>query len=328
MDKLDKKTIDVSRGLTYTYYTSPAKNGLPTVFLIHGWPDSAELWSDVTTNWLQPNGYGVVAIDCLGYGGTSKPTDREAYNFQYMAQDCKEILDKEGLDKIVVLGHDWGSVLTARFWNFHPDRCAGVVFVNVAYMPPTDQPFDLDAVVQTTQQVFGYGLYWYWHFFASDEAPKVLNSRLESVWTIGHGLPESWRNTFCTPNGMRDFLVADRRQPTLPYATEEMKQAFIARMQRDKFDGPQNWYGAMVHGVQDEASKAVPKENYAISAPVLFFAGSDDVVCRPEAIQMPVDNGLLPKLTSVVVKAGHWSMLSNPREFGEALTSWLKANFA
>jgi len=110
MNKLDKKTLDVSRGFTYTYYTSPAKIGRQTVLLVHGFPSITEEWAEVISDHLLPNGYGALVIDCLGYAGSSKPTDLNAYNLQYIAQDIKEICDKESLDKVVSLGHDWVSI--------------------------------------------------------------------------------------------------------------------------------------------------------------------------------------------------------------------------
>lgn len=45
---------------------------------------------------LQPRGYGVVAVDALGYAGSSKPTDSASYAVRLMAGDLCEILDVEG----------------------------------------------------------------------------------------------------------------------------------------------------------------------------------------------------------------------------------------
>lgn len=109
MDLLEKKEFDVSRGFTYTYYVNGAKRNLPTLLMIHGFPDSPEEFSDVVRDYLLPHGYGVIAIDCLGYGGTSKPPEREAYNYQLLAQDMKDIIDHEGVDKVISTGHDWVS---------------------------------------------------------------------------------------------------------------------------------------------------------------------------------------------------------------------------
>lgn len=107
MDQLEKKTLDVSRGFTYTYYASPAKDDQPTLLMVHGFPDAPDTWDEVVRDYLLPNGYGVIAVDCLGFNGTSKPTDKESYSWQKIADDFKEILDKEGIDKVIPLGHDW-----------------------------------------------------------------------------------------------------------------------------------------------------------------------------------------------------------------------------
>jgi len=159
MDFLEKKTLKVSRGFSYTYYTSPAQHGLPTVILCHGWPDSAELFEGVIRNYLKPAGYGIVAQDMLGYSGTSKPTNYEPYNFQHMSQDIIDILDHEKIDKVISLGHDWGCVFAQRLYNFHADRVIGLVMINVSYHAPSPEPFNLDKALEMTTKVFGYGTF-------------------------------------------------------------------------------------------------------------------------------------------------------------------------
>jgi soluble epoxide hydrolase / lipid-phosphate phosphatase len=186
MDKLDKKTLKVSRGYNYTYYTSHARDGKPTVLLVHGWPDSAELWNGVVSDYLVPQGYGVVAIDCLGYAGTSKPADPKEYNIIGMTKDIADILDNEGIDKVVSLGHDWGCYLSQRVYNYYPDRVLGLVLMNVSYLPPS-QPFDLDAVIEATEKAFGHGNYWYWKLFAADDGPGIMATNKEAVWDVAHG---------------------------------------------------------------------------------------------------------------------------------------------
>lgn len=155
----------------------------------------------------------------------------------------------------------------------------------------------------------------------------MLDSRIESLFTIGHGNPETWLETFCKEDGVKNFLEEDRRQPVESYATDEMREKFIARMKKDGFQAPQNWYVSMVKGEQDIANKSVPKENIVINVPTLFFGGTKDMVCRPELLGPSQEAGLLPHLKTVTVDAGHWSILAKPKEFGETLTGWLKDNF-
>lgn len=87
MESLTKETITTSRNLIYTYYTSNLKTPCPIVLCIRGWPDTAALWSDFITNHLLQHNYGVIALDCLGYGGSSKPIDPGYYMLRDMAKD-------------------------------------------------------------------------------------------------------------------------------------------------------------------------------------------------------------------------------------------------
>jgi len=188
LSSLNKKTLEVSRGFAYTYYVSPAKAEKPAIILFHGCPDSAQLWSGLINNYLVPNGYGVVALDCLGYAGTSKPTDLEAYAWQHMAADAIEILDAEKVGKVISLGHDWGSAMCQRLFNFYPDRVIGLVMINVAYMPPGGT-FDLEATNKATKEKYGYGIYEYWHFFTAEDATAIMTKNAESVYSAAFGDP-------------------------------------------------------------------------------------------------------------------------------------------
>lgn len=315
--------------ITYTYYVSPASPGKPTVLLCHGWPDEAHLWTDVVNQHLLPAGYGVVVPDLLGYSGTSKPTDKAEYAMDKMTADLVAILDAESIPKVVSLGHDWGSPIAQRFYNFYPSRTAGLVTMNVAYLPPMQEgePFDLDAGLELTQKILGYGTYHYWKFFTADDGAQVLKSHPESVYDVCHGDPETLLDTFCKPGGFRDFVTNGKTQPVLKYAQGKRRDEFVKRMSRDGFDAPQCWYKSYVFGVAYEADQKVPKENLVVNVPYLFWGAKNNKVCRPEAIQAPKDGGLLPHSTEIVRDGGHWAYLAEPEVFGKDLTGWLNQTF-
>ncbi|WYZ35509.1 hypothetical protein EsH8_X_000156 [Colletotrichum jinshuiense] len=277
LSKLAKKTLKVSRGFNYTYYASPAQEKKPTITLFHGWPDTASLWAGLINDYLVPNGFGVIAIDCLGYGGTSKPTDKADYGIQRMATDVVEILDAEKLDKVVSLGHDWGCFLAQRFYNFYPLRVSALVMVNVAYISPTAD-FDLDEVNEATKQAFGRGIYEYWQLFGADDGAEIMNHNLEAVYSVAFGDPYTWFDNWCTPGGMRKWVSEGRTQPTLPYATPEHKADFMDRFSKDGgFEGPQCWYKAMAFKLQNEAEKEVPEDLRVVKVPTYFWGGDQDV---------------------------------------------------
>lgn len=101
------KKAKLSDGTTYGYVaiaaTAPAK---PTFLLLHGYPSSCWDWRHQIRS-LSAAGFGVIAPDLLGYGDTDKPDDVASYRMKPMALHMGEILDREGVDRCIAVGHDW-----------------------------------------------------------------------------------------------------------------------------------------------------------------------------------------------------------------------------
>lgn len=324
--KTTKKTLRVSRGFTYNYYTSPARGPKPTLLLLHGYPDAAWVWSGLLDH-LLPQGYGIIALDCLGNGETSKPTSLGAYAWQYMTADVIEIIDSENLTSVISVGHDWGSVFCQRLYNFYPSRVSGVIMVIAPYMPPTGQ-FDLDKINETTKEAFGYGIYEYWHFFTADDGVELMNRNLESVYTAAYGDPYSWLENWTAPGGMRKWVSEGHTQPTLEFATAEHKAEFMERFGKDGgFDAPNRWYKSLRFGKQDAAERLLPDGSDVVKVPTLYWGGKQDFVCRPDLLQPSIKAGLLPHIKSIIREGGHWAHLEDPELFGQDLLGWLQENF-
>ncbi|PNP59532.1 hypothetical protein FNYG_14925 [Fusarium nygamai] len=295
LSTLTKKTLGVSRGFTYTYYTSPAKGSKPTLILFHGWPDTANLWAGLVNDYLIPNGYGVVALDCLGYGGTSKPTNLESYAWQHMTADAIEILDAEKLDTVISVGHDWGSAMCQRFYNFYPSRVSGLIMVNVAYIPPVDQ-FNLDAVNKATKEAYGYGIYEYWHFFTAEDSTAIMTKNVDSVYSVAFGDPYTWLDNWVSPGGMRKFVSEGRTQPTLLFTTPAHRADFMGRFGKEGgFDAPSCWYKAFTFNVQSMADTFVSEDAKVVKVPAFFWAESRTlcVVLLHCKVQLMLDTCLI-----------------------------------
>ena len=116
MDSLQSKSLNTSRGMTYHYYTSSPSTydvSKPAIVLHHGWPDSAHLWTKMVP-FLSKLPNRLIIPDLLGYGQTSKPTDPKAYDYKLMTNDILDILNAEGIDKVISLGHDHGVGTASR----------------------------------------------------------------------------------------------------------------------------------------------------------------------------------------------------------------------
>ena len=81
------------------------------VVLLHGFPDSAWLWRHQIPH-LTDAGYRVIAPDLRGFGGSDKPRSVDDYTLRRHAGDVRAIVDHFGIDRVHVVGHDWGAALT------------------------------------------------------------------------------------------------------------------------------------------------------------------------------------------------------------------------
>jgi soluble epoxide hydrolase/lipid-phosphate phosphatase len=332
MDAFEKKTLKTSRGYTYTYYTADGDKSLPTLFFQHGWPDHAEMWKDVATS-LRSTKHPIIIPDLLGYNGTDKPTDPAEYGWDKMTKDLMEIIDTEKADKVISIGHDWGSACAARLYNYNPTRVVGIVLLNVAYTAPSRKPFSLDAVNAMTKQVFGYATFNYWYLLTAPDGPQVLKDNLDRLFHAMHGTTETMKEIFTGPGAMREYLTngnGGKENELRPYAKAPgFKQAFIDRMSRDGFEGALCWYKAATENVHYEADKDLPESVDKVDVPLLFIGATDDVVCRAEAIYPPIQAGLLPMLEQAkMIDAAHWTPYEAPDEVASDIESWLKKHFA
>lgn len=331
MDGFDKKTLKTSRGYTYTYYTSAGDSSLPTLLFQHGFPDHAEMWQQVATG-LKSTKHPMIIPDMLGYDGTDKPTDPAAYKFELMTKDMTEILDAEGAQKCISIGHDWGSAAASRLYQYHPERVVGLVNANVPYMPLGRQPFDLDAVNAMAEKFFGYPIYMYWYLFTAPDGASVIEKNLERMHDLAHADGDMMKKFFCAKDGMRNELEhkTETEFTVRPYAKDPaFKKAFVDRMRRDGFEAPLCWYKATVNNIQTESDLSLPEERSVVNVPALYFGGTGDYVCRPEMMAESIQKGLLPHLEHAgMIEAGHWTPYEAPAEVVGKIEAWLKKNYA
>ncbi|WTW92570.1 SDR family oxidoreductase [Streptomycetaceae bacterium NBC_01309] len=86
----------------------------PTVVLVHGYPDTKEVWGDVAARLAER--YRVVAYDVRGAGESSRPDATSAYALHHLTDDFERVLDTVAPEgRVHLVGHDWGSV---QSWEF------------------------------------------------------------------------------------------------------------------------------------------------------------------------------------------------------------------
>ena len=106
MDPTLFTSLITRRGFRYTYYHSRPSGDHPTLFFIHGFPSTSDGWCKQIEH-FQPLGYGIIAPDMLGSGRSSRPLEVDDYRLNLVASDMVEIMQAEGLEEVVGIGHDW-----------------------------------------------------------------------------------------------------------------------------------------------------------------------------------------------------------------------------
>lgn len=104
-----RKLLPTPNGVTYGYsLTTPSSLAKPTILFLHGFPDDRSVW-DAQVAHFTKLGYGAIVPDMLGYGETDKPDPENVgeYRYKKMSESLFGILDEEGVDKVVLAGHDW-----------------------------------------------------------------------------------------------------------------------------------------------------------------------------------------------------------------------------
>lgn len=340
MDKFThKKLVTKPYDLTYSYYTSPSfqdkikqRPDVPVLVFSHGYPDDAYMWAGAMPHMLSLP-YPMLLLDILGLGHSSKPLEAKMYNYKQQADSIAQILDHEGVvgaDRVIPIGHDWGSAISQRFYLYYRTRCAGLVLNSLAYQVPSSEPFDLDGANKATAGRFGYPQWEYWNFFCAPDAPKLMDADLTRMYEVNHGLYRSnipWENgrdvwmreMFCTLGAMREYVAREGKYKDFtvelkPYAKDAaLKKRFIDRMTKDSFAAPVNYYHSLKNNTMLEEERALLKmttdngeDPRMISKPLLYIGQTGDWVCRTDLMSDSRKEGLVPDLEEKVLDAGHW----------------------
>lgn len=78
--------------------------------------------------------YRVIALDRPGFGYTRRPRLR-AWTPAAQAELVRGVLDRLAVERAIVLGHSWGTLVGVALAERHPERVAGLVLLGGYYYP-------------------------------------------------------------------------------------------------------------------------------------------------------------------------------------------------
>ncbi|NUP02246.1 MAG: haloalkane dehalogenase [Nonomuraea sp.] len=134
----EPRHADLPGGLRMAYVEAGPPDG-ETVVLLHGEPSWSFLYRHVMRE-LAAAGLRAVAPDLIGFGRSDKPVDPAEHTYARHVEWTRALLfDALGLDRVTVVGQDWGGLIGLRLAAEHPERVARIVAANTG-LPSGDIP--------------------------------------------------------------------------------------------------------------------------------------------------------------------------------------------
>jgi pimeloyl-ACP methyl ester carboxylesterase len=246
----------------------------------------------------------------------------EDYDHVELAADVVALLDALGLERAVIVGHDWGAPVAWHTALLHPERVSAVVAMSVPYggRAPA-RPLDI------MRRRAGDSFFYMLHF----QEPGVAEAELEA------DVPESLRRfyyscsgdappgSFLTPKPRTASLFeAVTAPPGLPrWLSEEDLAHYTASFRESGFFGPLNWY----RNIDRTWERTAFLEGKKVAQKALFIAGDRDPVLlfnqRATERMATVVPGLVG--TRILPGVGHWTQQEDPSTVNAELITFLRS---
>jgi pimeloyl-ACP methyl ester carboxylesterase len=259
-------------------YTRVGGKG-PTVVLIHGFGDTGDMWAPLAADLAKD--HTVIVPDLRGMGLSSIPPS--GYEKRNQAADIRGLLDRLGVGKADIVGHDIGTMVAYAYAARYPEQTTKLVVMDapVPGVPPWDE------IVRDPRL---------WHFdFGGPDMERLVRGR-ERIY-----LDRFWNEFAGTPSKIDE---ATRRHYARLYARPEAMRAAFAQFRSIRQDAADN---------KAELGKKLPMPVLAIGG-AQSFGAMEAVVMRNAAVDVT---------EVVIPHAGHWLMEEATQPTIEATRTFL-----
>jgi pimeloyl-ACP methyl ester carboxylesterase len=282
-----------ANGLNISYFTSGLENDGPLAICLHGFPDSAHTWRHLLPR-LADAGYRAVAPFLRGYAPTEVPSDGR-FQTAASAMDALALRDAlGGGPDSVIIGHDWGAVITHIAANVRPDAFAKVVTMAVPPGNAVGVAF-LSNLAQIKRS-------WYMFFFQHPFADFVVGANdlayIDMLWA-------DWSPGFDATEEL-ELLKPSLRDPANLQAALGFYRATLGAGYNDP----------ALQSAQDMSSTIPPQ-------PLLYIHGRTDGCMGSEVAEFAAAE-LTPNARARFIDgAGHFMHLEKSAEVNDIILSFL-----
>jgi len=190
-------------------HVAEAGSGDP-VLLLHSFPQHWYAWRRVIP--LLAGQYRLICPDWRGFGWSQAPA--RGYDTASRAADILALMDALGLDRVRLVGHDWGAHAAFRLALREPGRVSHLLAVNAAH------PW-----LRQRRLVPQLWRFWYTAFWEYPRIGRLVLGHWPGLtrFLLRHGAagPAAWQ-----PGEIEEFIAASR-QPGTARAGEALHWQFV-----------------------------------------------------------------------------------------------------
>jgi pimeloyl-ACP methyl ester carboxylesterase len=273
-------TATASSGQRFRYAES---GDGPVVVFLHGFPDTPHSWQRIAAA-IAGAGHRTVRPWLRGYHPDTVVAGR-GYDALTIASDPVDLLDALGVDRAVLVGHDWGAAITYGAASVAPERFRAVVPI---------------AIPHTSLLPRNLGTLWAARHFAGFKMPWAEAMTRRNDFAYIDTLYRRWAPNWTGPD--RDD------------ALRRVKECF---REPSSLTGALAYYRALAPKAPRELTRPTPVR-------ALVVGGTDDIV-PAELFAKTAERMGAGSESLVINRAGHWPHREGEDEFTATLLSFLAA---
>ena len=268
------------------HYVTAGDPAAPPVVCLHGFPECWWAWRRHVDPLARR--FRVLVPDLRGYNLSGKPPGVGAYGLGALVGDLEALLEREGHNRAVLLGHDWGGVVALEAALRRPALVDRLVVCNAPHPRALLEQFTLQQALRS----------WYVALVQLPRLPEWLLAR------DGHALLE---------RGVREGPAVDgvfTDEDVAVYRSAWEREGALASML--------NYYRAFARAAPQQTARP----NGPIEPATLVLWGEQDPALGP---QVPAVLGRSGEDVTVrrYPEAAHWPHASFPERSLEDVTAFL-----
>ena len=259
-------------------HVAEAGSGDPVV-LLHGFPQHWYAWRHVIP--LMAGQYRLICPDWRGFGWSEAPP--RGYDTASRAADVRALMDALGLDRVRLVGHDWGAHAAFRLALQTPGRVSHLLAVNAPH------PW-----LQQRRLVPQLWRFWYTALWEYPRIGRLVLGKWPGLtrFLLLHGAGEAsaWQN-----DEVEEFVAASR-QPGSTRAGEALHWQFV------------------LHDIPELVTRR--NRGLRLTVPTVILAGAQDWMLPPKLLA-GADRHADDLQLRVVPGAGHFLADEHPAVVAE-----------